>query len=70
MSLDMALFVDLESSYPRHGIEDVLDFRKDNKTIQVILTTSTPMEVVLGFHSSTFDLVITLTSNLTSFKPV
>ncbi|KAJ7205021.1 hypothetical protein GGX14DRAFT_569168 [Mycena pura] len=57
--LDIASIIDENSTYPLIGIEDVLTFCKGNKKIQVVLTTSTPMEVVLGLHSTCVMNVIT-----------
>ncbi|KAJ7123889.1 hypothetical protein C8R43DRAFT_42756 [Mycena crocata] len=39
-------------SYLGRGIADVLDFHKGDKKIQLIIATSTPMEVILSFHST------------------
>ncbi|KAJ6514007.1 hypothetical protein DFH09DRAFT_1333263 [Mycena vulgaris] len=38
--------------YDGRGIFDVLDFRNGDKKIQLIITSTTPMEVILGFHST------------------
>ncbi|KAJ7635118.1 hypothetical protein FB45DRAFT_910829 [Roridomyces roridus] len=47
------------ASYPLRGIADILDFQKDDKKIQLILSESAPMEVILSFHSTCVMNVIT-----------
>ncbi|KAJ6530291.1 hypothetical protein B0H19DRAFT_1192712 [Mycena capillaripes] len=50
---------DRPPSYLGRGIADVLDFHKGAKRIQVIVAESTPMETILGFHSTVVMNVIT-----------
>ncbi|KAJ6530282.1 hypothetical protein B0H19DRAFT_1006407 [Mycena capillaripes] len=50
---------DIPPSYLGRGIADVLDFHKGDKKIQVIVAESTPMETILGFHSTVVMNVIT-----------
>ncbi|KAJ7030974.1 hypothetical protein C8F04DRAFT_1263250 [Mycena alexandri] len=45
-------------SYLGRGIADVLDFHKAGKKIQLIIATSTPMEVIISFHSTCVQNVI------------
>ncbi|KAL0060036.1 hypothetical protein AAF712_013154, partial [Marasmius tenuissimus] len=44
---------ELQNSFEDHGIVDVFSFKKGDKQIQVIVSRSSPLDVVLGFHSST-----------------
>ncbi|KAJ7450074.1 hypothetical protein B0H11DRAFT_1928451 [Mycena galericulata] len=46
-------------SYLGRGIADVLDFRKGDKKIQLIIATSTPMEIILSFHATCVMNIIT-----------
>ncbi|KAJ7187140.1 hypothetical protein C8R46DRAFT_1058996 [Mycena filopes] len=39
-------------SYQGRGIADVQDFQKGDMKIQIIIATSTPMEVIINFHST------------------
>ncbi|KAJ7016965.1 hypothetical protein C8F04DRAFT_980302 [Mycena alexandri] len=45
-------------SYLGRGIADVLDFHKAGKKIQLIIATLTPKEVIIGFHSTCVQNVI------------
>ncbi|KAJ8075230.1 hypothetical protein PM082_019561 [Marasmius tenuissimus] len=42
---------ELQNSFEDHGIVDVFSFKKGDKQIQVIVSRSSPLDVVLGFHS-------------------
>ncbi|KAJ7187189.1 hypothetical protein C8R46DRAFT_1025093 [Mycena filopes] len=39
-------------SYLGRGIADVLDFHRGDKKIQLIIATTTPMEIIISFHST------------------
>ncbi|KAJ6456587.1 hypothetical protein C8R47DRAFT_1165090 [Mycena vitilis] len=43
---------DKPPSYLGRGIADVLDFHKGEKKIQIIIAESTPMEIIISFHST------------------
>ncbi|KAJ7311551.1 hypothetical protein DFH08DRAFT_718193, partial [Mycena albidolilacea] len=46
-------------SYLGRGIADVLDFHKGDKKIQLIVATTSPMEIILSFHSTAVMNIIT-----------
>ncbi|KAJ6552785.1 hypothetical protein B0H19DRAFT_1072284 [Mycena capillaripes] len=50
---------DRPPSYLGRGIADVLDFHKGDKKIQLIVATTTPMEIILSFHSTCVMNIIT-----------
>ncbi|KAJ6632211.1 hypothetical protein B0H10DRAFT_2206605 [Mycena sp. CBHHK59/15] len=50
---------DREPSYLGRGIADVLDFTKGDRKIQLIIAVSTPMEVILSFHSTVVMNILT-----------
>ncbi|KAJ7740131.1 hypothetical protein B0H16DRAFT_1424300 [Mycena metata] len=54
----VASVADKPPSYLGRGIADVLDFYKGGQKIQLIIATSTPMEVIISFHSTCVQNVI------------
>ncbi|KAF7333505.1 DUF607-domain-containing protein [Mycena venus] len=50
---------DRPPSYLGRGIADVLDFHKGERKIQVIVATTTPLEIILSFHSTCVMNIIT-----------
>ncbi|KAJ6578039.1 hypothetical protein B0H19DRAFT_1122167 [Mycena capillaripes] len=50
---------DRAPSYLGRGIADVLDFHKGDKKIQLIVAATTPMEIILSFHSTCVMNIIT-----------
>lgn len=53
--------------YPMKGIGSVYDFKRGERTVQVITTKGPVMEVILSFHSSVYPLILTLFPSSSSF---
>ncbi|KAK7023001.1 hypothetical protein R3P38DRAFT_2531866 [Favolaschia claudopus] len=60
LSLQLSLSLsDQWNSYLGRGIADVLDFRKGDEKIQLIIAKTAPMDIILSFHSTCVMNIIT-----------